>query len=110
VVDLARAHILGLEVLQERSAIYNLGCGGDGYTVSEVIDCARAVTGREVPLKMGPRRAGDPAILIASSNRIQQELKWSPQFQNLEEIVGSAWDWLQEHPRGYDSMRSMSVS
>jgi UDP-glucose 4-epimerase len=110
VVDLARAHILGLEVLQERSAIYNLGCGGDGYTVSEVIDCARAVTGREIPLEMGSRRAGDPAVLIASSKRIQQELKWSPQFQNLEEIVGSAWDWLQEHPRGYDSMRSMSVS
>ncbi|MDX6578351.1 MAG: UDP-glucose 4-epimerase [Blastocatellia bacterium] len=104
VVDLARAHILALNVLQERSAIYNLGCGGDGYTVSEVINCARAVTGREIPLRVAPRRAGDPAVLIASSNRILQELKWSPQFQNLEEIIGSAWGWLQEHPREYESM------
>jgi UDP-glucose 4-epimerase len=110
VVDLARAHILALNVLEERSAIYNLGCGGEGYTVSEVIDCARAVTGREIPFKAGPRRPGDPAVLIASSNRVRQELKWSPQFQNLEEIVGSAWEWLQEHPRGYEPTRAISVS
>jgi UDP-glucose 4-epimerase len=101
VVDLARAHILALDVLPERSAVFNLGCGGDGYTVREVIDCVRTVTGRDIPLKIGPRRAGDPSVLIASSKRIQQELNWSPRFQNLEEIVSSAWDWLQKHPQGH---------
>jgi UDP-glucose 4-epimerase len=103
VVDLARAHILALNMLEERSAIYNLGCGGDGYTVREVIDCARAVTGADIPEQVGPRRAGDPAVLIASSKLIKQELGWSPRFQNLEEIIGSAWSWLQQHPNGYES-------
>jgi UDP-glucose 4-epimerase len=111
VVDLARAHILALDALSKRSAVFNLGCGGDGYSVMEVIECARAVTGRGIPVKMAPRRAGDPAVLIASSERIQQELNWSPQFQNLEEIVSSAWDWLQKHPNGYEpETRTMGLS
>jgi len=69
--------------------------------VKEVIGTARRVTGREIPTNIGPRRAGDPAILVASSDRIKSELGWQPQFQNLELIIDSAWRWLQEHPNGY---------
>lgn len=101
VVDLARAHILALDVLNERSAIYNLGCGGDGYSVREVIETARRVTRKEIPVRVGPRRAGDPAVLIASSDRIKKELGWEPQFQDLGMIVESAWLWMQAHPDGY---------
>lgn len=101
VVDLARAHILALDVLSERSAIYNLGCGGDGYSVREVIETARRVTGKEIPVRMGPRRPGDPAVLIASSDKIKSELGWQPQFQDLGLIVESAWTWMRAHPDGY---------
>jgi UDP-glucose 4-epimerase len=102
VVDLARAHVLALGVLSERSAVYNLGCGGEGYTVREVIEVAREVTGRPIPVRVGPRRAGDPAVLVASSDRIRRDLGWSPRFQDLRTIVASAWDWMQAHPRGYE--------
>lgn len=95
VIDLARAHILALDILGERSAIYNLGCGGDGYSVRDVIDTARRVTGKEIPVRMGPRRAGDPAVLIASSDKIKSELGWQPQFQDLGLIIESAWRWMQ---------------
>jgi UDP-glucose 4-epimerase len=95
VIDLARAHILALDVLNERSAIYNLGCGGDGYSVREVIDTARRVTGKDIPVRMGPRRPGDPAVLIASSDKIKSELGWQPQFQDLGVIIGSAWRWMK---------------
>jgi UDP-glucose 4-epimerase len=101
VVDLARAHILALDVLSERSAIYNLGCGGDGYSVRDVIETARRVTGKEIPVRMGPRRPGDPAVLIASSDKIKSELGWQPQFQDLGLIVESAWKWMLAHPDGY---------
>src|SRR5437763_3800366 len=101
VIDLARAHILALNILDERSAIYNLGSGGDGYTVKEVIDTAREVTGREIKTRVTPRRAGDPAALIASSDKIKRELGWKPHFQDLRLIVQSAWDWLSANPRGY---------
>ena len=101
VIDLARAHILALNVLDERSAIYNLGCGGDGYTVKEVIDVAREVTRREIATRTVKRRPGDPAVLIASSEKIKQELGWSPRFQDLKLIIQSAWDWTQRHPNGY---------
>ena len=102
VVDLARAHIAALDILGERSAIYNLGCGGDGYTVKEVIDVARQVTGKEINVRTVPRRAGDPALLVASSAKIKQELGWSPKFQDLRLIVESAWRWMQAHPNGYE--------
>ena len=102
VVDLARAHILALDVLDERSRIYNLGCGGDGYSVLEVIETARAVTGREIPVRVGPRRPGDPAVLIASSERIKRELGWQPAMQDLRLIIESAWRWMQSHPSGYE--------
>jgi UDP-glucose 4-epimerase len=111
VIDLARAHILALDALQERSAVFNLGCGGEGYTVMDVVECARAVTGRDIPVNFGPRRAGDPAVLIASSKRIKQELNWSPRFQRLEDIVSSAWNWSQAHPNGYEPVKqAMSLS
>ena len=101
VIDLARAHILALDVLSERSAIYNLGCGGDGYSVRDVIDTARRVTEKEIPVRMGARRAGDPAVLIASSDKIKSELGWQPQFQDLGVIIESAWRWMQAHTHGY---------
>ncbi len=101
VVDLARAHILALRILDERSAIYNLGCGGEGYSVQEVIDTVREVTGREITTRIVPRRAGDPAVLIASSEKIKRELGWEPKFQDLRVIIESAWKWLSKHPSGY---------
>jgi len=101
VVDLARGHILALDLLEERSAIYNLGCGGDGYSVKDVIETARRVTGKEIPVRVGPRRPGDPAVLIASSDRIKDELGWQPQFQDLGLIIESAWKWMLAHADGY---------
>ena len=101
VVDLARAHILALDAMSEGSHIYNLGCGGDGYSVRLVIDTARQVTGKEIPVRFGPRRAGDPAVLIASSDKIKSELGWRPQYQDLRVIIESAWRWTLAHPSGY---------
>lgn len=102
VTDLARAHILALGILDERSGIYNLGCGGNGYTVREVIDAAREVTGRDIPVRTSARRPGDPATLVASSERIKRELGWKPQTQDLREIIRSAWNWMERHPDGYE--------
>jgi UDP-glucose 4-epimerase len=101
VTDLARAHILALDALNESSRIYNLGCGGGGYTVNEVIETARAVTGREISVRVGARRAGDPAVLVASPEKIKRELGWKPVMQDLKVIIESAWKWMQEHPHGY---------
>lgn len=102
VIDLARAHILALSVLDESSRIYNLGCGGKGYSVREVIETAREVTGRDIEVRRGARRAGDPAVLIASSEKIRRELGWQPAMQDLRVIIESAWKWMQEHPNGYE--------
>jgi UDP-glucose 4-epimerase len=95
VIDLARAHILALNILDKKSAIYNLGCGGEGYSVREVIDIAREITGKQIPLKVGPRRPGDPAVLIASSKEIKRDLGWSPRFGDLRLIIESAWTLMQ---------------
>jgi UDP-glucose 4-epimerase len=103
VVDLAQAHILALEAIQRMgSRKYNLG-NGRGFSVLEVIETARRVTGHPIPHVIGPRRAGDPATLIASSEGIQQELGWSPQFPSLEAIIRSAWEWHFKHPDGYQT-------
>jgi len=103
VIDLAAAHIQALQVLERKSATYNLGCGNEGYTVNEVINCVRLITGRDIPTRVVGRRAGDPPTLIASSDLIRKDLGWSPQYQNLETIVSSAWAWLRTHPNGYDT-------
>src|SRR5688572_9232632 len=103
VIDLARAHILALDVMSEGSRIYNLGCGGEGYSVREVIETAQQVTGKEIPVRIGPRRAGDPAVLIASSDKIKRELGWQPKFQDLRVIIESAWRWMLAHPNGYSN-------
>lgn len=101
VVDLARAHILALSALSKQSAIYNLGCGGDGYSVRDVIETAERVTGRNIVTNRAERRAGDPAVLIASSDKIKKELGWQPKYQDLEIIIDSAWRWMLAHPNGY---------
>jgi UDP-glucose 4-epimerase len=90
-----------LDILGERSAIYNLGCGGEGYSVREVIETAKEVTGRDIPVRFGARRPGDPAVLIASSDKIKNELGWQPAYQDLRVIIQSAWDWMQDHPHGH---------
>jgi len=97
VLDLARAHVLGLRALSPGATClaYNLGCGGDGYTVREVIDTARRVTGADIPVRLADRRAGDPAVLVASSDRINKDLGWTPRFQQLDTIVASAWQWMR---------------
>jgi UDP-glucose 4-epimerase len=101
VTDLARAHILAMAKFDQGNRTYNLGCGGEGYTVREVIDAARELTGCDIRATVARRRPGDPAALIASSAKIQHELGWRPKFQNLNAILGSAWDWLTRHPNGY---------
>jgi len=95
VVDLARAHILALNILDRKSAVYNLGCGGEGYSVRQVIEIAREVTGKEIPVRVGARRPGDPAVLIASSEEIKKDLGWSPRFGDLRLIIESAWRLMQ---------------
>jgi UDP-glucose 4-epimerase len=102
VIDLARAHILALQA-EDVSNIYNLGCGGDGYSVRQVIDISSEVTGKEIPVRIGPRRAGDPSVLIASSEKIKREMGWAPRFQDLRAIIESAWNWMQTHPNGYQN-------
>jgi UDP-glucose 4-epimerase len=94
VSDLARAHVLALQALSSGhpGGAYNLGCGGKGYSVRQVIDVAGKVCGREIPVRVGPRRPGDPAVLVASSSRIARELGWKPRFQDLRAIVASAWE------------------
>jgi UDP-glucose 4-epimerase len=102
VIDLARAHTLALDVLSERSAIYNLGCGGAGYSVKEVVELSREITGKEIPVKVVARRAGDPAVLIASSEKIKKELNWTPELQDLSKMIESAWRWQQNNRQTYD--------
>jgi UDP-glucose 4-epimerase len=102
VIDLAQAHILALQSLAAGGGrIYNLGCGGAGYSVKQVLETAREVTGKNIAARMAPRRAGDEAVLIASSEKIKRELGWKPEFQDLRVIIESAWRWMQAHPNGY---------
>ncbi len=102
VTDLAQAHILAMDYLLagKESNIFNLG-NGVGFTVKEVIDTARKVTGHPIPAKITPRRAGDPAQLIASSEKAKSVLGWNPQHADLEEIIASAWNWHKNHPHGF---------
>ena len=102
VSDLASAHLLALNRLIDggESRIYNLG-NGTGFTVKEVIEVARKVTNHPIPTKIAPRRAGDPAILIASSDKAISELNWKPKFNSLETIIETAWKWHSSHIDGY---------
>ena len=102
VSDLASAHLLALNALEQRDRlIYNLG-NGRGFSVREVIGVAREVTGHPIPAVETPRREGDPEVLVASSERIQRELGWKPQHADLKSIVSSAWEWHRRHPSGYE--------
>lgn len=93
VADLAEAHILAMNSLQTQdSAVYNVG-SGSGFTVREIIESAKRVTGRDIPVVVEDRRPGDPAVLVASSQKIQRELGWSPKFGDVDSILGSAWEW-----------------
>jgi UDP-glucose 4-epimerase len=100
VLDLAQAHILALRALDGGSRTYNLG-NGQGYTVREVIETARQVTGHPIPAVDGPRRPGDPPELVAGSDKIRRDLGWEPRHPDLRDIVQSAWDWHRTHPNGY---------
>jgi len=103
VTDLAAAHILALNYLQAGGAsdVFNLG-NGVGFTVQEVIDIARRVTDHPIPADKAPRRPGDPATLVASSEKIKAKLGWNPQYADLETIMETAWNWHKDHPKGYD--------
>jgi len=86
------------------STVYNLGCQR-GYSVKEIIEIARKVTGHPIPVQESRRRPGDPARLVASSDKIKEELGWSPRFEDPEKIIATAWKWHQKHPNGYQSNR-----
>ena len=100
VTDLADAHVRALGALDGGSRTYNLG-NGQGYSVRQVIEVAREVAGHAIPAVVGPRRPGDPAVLVASSDRIRAELGWEPRYADLRDIVRSAWAWHRAHPNGY---------
>jgi UDP-glucose 4-epimerase len=100
VSDLARAHILALDRLEKGSVFYNLG-NGAGHSILDVVDTARKVTGVKIQAKIVDRRPGDPAVLVAASDKIRRELGWKPKYPGLDEIIGSAWAWHSAHPYGY---------
>ena len=102
VVDLAHAHVLALEYLRKGGAsdIFNLG-NGQGFSVKEMIAAAEKATGRSIKVEIGARRAGDPAQLIASSEKAHTVLGWKPQFTDVEQIISTAWKWHESHPNGY---------
>ena len=101
IADLVSAHLLALDALGERERlVYNLG-NGSGYSVREVIETARRVTGHPIPVVESPRRSGDAPRLVASSEKIHRELGWTPRHPDLTDIIASAWDWHSTHPQGY---------
>lgn len=103
VSDLAQAHYLALQKIRkgDQSDIYNLG-NGKGFSVKEVVEVVRKVTGKNITAVDAPRRPGDPAILVASSEKIKKELNWKPKMNDLETIVSTAWEWHSKHPNGYN--------
>lgn len=103
VMDLVDAHILALDRLKNggESTVYNLG-NGEGFSVKQVIDVARKVTKHPIPAEVSPRRAGDPAKLVASSEKAMKELKWKPKYASLNSIIETAWKWHKENPEGYN--------
>jgi UDP-glucose 4-epimerase len=105
VTDLAEAHLRVLPLLDQGSRRYNLG-NGRGYSVREVIDTVGRIAGRPVPHALGPRRAGDPAVLVASSAKLRAETGWAPRFPELEDIVRTAHAWRVAHPQGYRTRKA----
>ena len=103
VIDLANAHILAIDYLrkEDKSNIFNLG-NGNGFSVKEMIEAARKVTGHEIPAKICERRAGDPARLIASAEKARKTLHWEPKYTNVEDIIASAWKWHKNNPTGFN--------
>lgn len=102
VVDLAKAHVLAFEALADgRSRVYNLG-NGQGYSILQVVETARAITEHDIPVALGERRPGDAAVLVADNSRIKHELGWQPQYADLEQIIRTAWQWHSTHPHGYE--------
>ena len=102
VEDLGRAHLLALEAAEPgEHRVYNLG-NGAGFSVREVVEAARSVTGREIEAVEAARRAGDPPALVASSDEIRADLGWKPEKPELEAMISDAWAWMQDHPHGYD--------
>jgi UDP-glucose 4-epimerase len=100
VIDLADAHIKALD--RASSGFYNLG-SGDGYSVLQVIETARKITGHAIPAKMMPPRPGDPPRLVASANKVKMDMGWKPRFNKLSTIIETAWEWRKTHPNGYNS-------
>lgn len=100
VIDLAQAHILALHALEKGSRTYNLG-NGLGFSVRDVVEKARTVTGHPIPTRIVARRPGDPAVLVASSAKIRRELGWEPRYPDLQTILETAWQWHLSHPHGY---------
>ncbi|MBA8771195.1 UDP-glucose 4-epimerase GalE [Staphylococcus coagulans] len=105
VTDLIAAHILAFNYLKEggESGAFNLGTN-HGYSVKEILNAAREVTGCEIPAVVAPRRAGDPSKLVASSEKAMQRLGWTPQHDDIHEIIATAWQWHQSHPNGYENV------
>ncbi|MCH8977709.1 MAG: UDP-glucose 4-epimerase GalE [Armatimonadetes bacterium] len=103
VMDLADAHLRAMDSLKDQggSDAFNLG-NGEGFSVRQVLDVAQKVVGKDIPAAESDRRPGDPAVLVASSDKIRSQLEWTPQFADLETIVGHAWQWMSEFPEGYD--------
>ena len=97
--DLAQAHMLALTA--PRSGHYNLGTGS-GFSVKEIIEVAREVTGKKIEVSVSDRRSGDPAVLIADSTLARKELEWNPKHENIREIISSAWEWKKKFPTGYN--------
>lgn len=106
VVDLADAHILALNYLNQGkpSAQFNLG-SATGFSVKEMVEAARKATGVDIKSKVGPRRAGDPDILVADSTAAREVLGWKPNYDNVEDIIKTAWNWVETHPNGYDDKK-----
>ncbi|KMK53592.1 UDP-glucose 4-epimerase [Fructobacillus sp. EFB-N1] len=106
VVDLADAHILALDYLAKgnKSAQFNLG-SATGFSVKEMVESAREATGVNIEAKVGPRRSGDPDILVADSTQAREVLGWQPKFDNVKDIIKTAWNWKEKHPNGYDDRK-----
>lgn len=109
ILDIADSHVRALEEIGRVSGeAFNVG-NSRGFSILEVIDAAEHITGRKIPRKLGPRRPGDPAVLVASKEKLKRALGWEASHSSLEEVIQSAWAWKQKHPRGYDDDAKVSA-